>query len=108
MTADKPDDEFRGWLRSETVDATADYAARGRKHKNMSGADLAAAWVSSFRKLSVDFTNPVLYAVHADLMGEYELRAEEPPYHLVADDMDRFAAAFGAARLAGQLSFLLL
>ena len=92
MSADKAEDEVRGWLRSETVDATVDYVARGRKHQNLLGADLAAAWISSFRRLSFEFKNPELHAVQADLSAEYGLRAEEPPYHLITDDMYRLSA----------------
>jgi hypothetical protein len=91
VSADKAKDEVRGWLRSETVDATVDYVARGRKHQNLLGADLAAAWISSFRRLSFEFKNPELHVVQADLSAEYGLRAEEPPYHLVTDDMDRLS-----------------
>jgi hypothetical protein len=92
VSADKADDEVRGWLRSETVDATADYIARGRKHQDMPGTDLAAAWISSFRRLSFEFKNPELHAAQADLSAEYHLRAMKPPYHLVIDDMDRLSA----------------
>ena len=92
MGADKADDEVRGWLRSENVDATADYVARGRKHQGMPSADLAAAWISSFRRLSFEFRNYELHVVQADLSAEYHLRAEKPPYHLVTDDMDRLSA----------------
>ena len=91
MSADKAEDEVRGWLRSETVDATADYVARGRKHQDMPDADLAAAWMSSFRRLSFEFKNPELHAAQADLSAEYDLRAERQPYHLVIDDMDRLS-----------------
>ena len=91
VSADKAEYEVRGWLRSETVDATVDYVARGRKHQNLLGADLAAAWISSFRRLSFEFRNPELHVAQADLSAEYVLRAEEPPYHLVIDDMDRLS-----------------
>jgi hypothetical protein len=89
VSTDKAEDEVRAWLRSETVDATADYVARGRKHQDMPGAALAAAWISSFRRLSFEFKNPELHAAQADLSAEYDLRAESQPYHLVIDDMDR-------------------
>jgi hypothetical protein len=92
VSADK-DDEVRGWLRSENVDATADYVARGRKHQGMLGADLAAAWISLFRRISFEFRNYELHVVQADLSAEYHLRAEKPPYHLVTDDMDRLSAS---------------
>jgi hypothetical protein len=91
VSVDKTEDEVRGWLRSETVDATADYVARGRKHQGLPHADLAAAWISSFRKLSFEFENPELHAAQADLSAEYSLRAQEPPYHLVIDDMNRLS-----------------
>jgi hypothetical protein len=92
VSAVKPDDEVRGWLRSETVDATADYIARGRKHQHMLGADLAAAWISAFRRLSFEFRDFELHVAQADLSAEYHLRVENPPYHLVIDDMDRLSA----------------
>jgi hypothetical protein len=91
VSADKAEDDLRGWLRSETVDATVDYVARGRKHCKLLGADLAAAWISSFRRLSFEYRNPELHMAQADLSAEYVLRAEEPPYHLVIDDMDRLS-----------------
>jgi len=93
MSADKAEDDLRGWLRSETVDATVDYVARGRKHQNLLGADLAVAWISSFRRLSFEFRNPELHLAQADLSAEYVLRAAEPPYHLVIDDVDRLSTS---------------
>ena len=97
MSADRPDEEIRGWLRSVGMDDTANYAARGRKHRDMSPTDLSAAWVVSFEKLADDFGNADLHLIQNDLAAEYDLRGVEPPYDLVIDAMDRFADGVKAA-----------
>jgi hypothetical protein len=103
MSEDDSNDELRGWAQSEVVDATANYAARGRKHRDMSDDDLSAAWVSSFTDVARDFTNPHLWSIQSDLAAEYGLRAVEPPYQLVAADrirlvtsMEKMAKSLGA------------
>jgi hypothetical protein len=97
MSADRPDDEVRGWLRSNGLDSTADYAARGRKHRSMSPDDLSAAWANSFKQLAEDFINADLMLAQNDLTAEYELRGQDPPYALVSKEMDRYATNFEAA-----------
>jgi hypothetical protein len=82
-------EDWRGCVRSEVLDATADYAARGQKYRDMSDDDLSAAWVSSFKDVASDFTNPQLWSVQSDLAAEYGLRDVEPPYQLVAEDRIR-------------------
>jgi hypothetical protein len=77
----------------EVFDATADYATRGRKHRDMSDNDLSAAWVISFKNVARDFTNPQFWSIQNDLSAEYALRAETPPYGLVAEDRTRLVAA---------------
>jgi len=63
-------DDWGGWA----LDAAADYAARGQKYRNLSDEDLSAAWVSSFKDVASDFTNPQLWSVQRDLTAEFGLR----------------------------------
>jgi hypothetical protein len=81
------DDDIRGWVQSEMLDEIADYAARGRKHRDMSSEDLSAAWVNSFQNVARDLTSPQFWSIQIDLIAEYGLRNEQPPYHHVAEDM---------------------
>jgi hypothetical protein len=87
------DKDFDAFTQNEVVDATADYATRGRKHRDMPDNDLSAAWVISFKNVARDFTNPQLWSIQNDLSAEYALRAETPPYGLVAEDRTRLVAA---------------
>jgi hypothetical protein len=63
--------------------ASADDAARGQKYRDMSDDDLSAAWVSSFKDVASDFTNPQLWSVQSDLAAEYGLRNVEPLINLL-------------------------
>jgi hypothetical protein len=49
----------------------------------MSDDDLSAAWVSSFKHVASDFTNPQLWSVQSDLAAEYGLRNVEPLINLL-------------------------
>ena len=97
MNPDRDHQEIKGWLRSSGLDDIADYATRGRKHRDLSPDDLSAAWVHAYERLATEFTNRDVLLVQNDLTAEYELRNEEPPYALVMDAMDRHAENIKAA-----------
>jgi hypothetical protein len=85
-------DDVEGWLASTGSDRAADYAARGRKHQNLTSEELTAGWVHAFRRMADDVRDFERRAIHEDFKSEFSLRGSEPPYDLIREDFDRFIA----------------
>jgi hypothetical protein len=83
-------DDVAGWLASTGSDRAADYAARGRKHQNLTSEELTAGWVHAFRRMADDVRDFERRAIHEDFKSEFSLRGSEPPYYLIREDFDRF------------------
>jgi hypothetical protein len=81
-----------GYLASSGADKLSDYAARGRKYRHLSAEDLTIAWKTAFRAMAGDVRSYERRAVEEDLKSEFLLRKIEPPYDLIREDMDRYAA----------------
>jgi hypothetical protein len=92
-SASNSDADVDGWLMSTIVDKVANYCARGRAHEALSDDDLVENWVHSLRVAAHDPFNYEKRAVEGDLMAEFAVRAQEPPYHLVKDALERFTSA---------------
>ena len=90
-------DDVEGWLASTGSDRLADYAARGRKHQNLTSGELTAGWVHAFRRMADDVRDPERRAIEEDFKSEFSLRGSEPPYNLVSEEFERFMAEFDRA-----------
>jgi hypothetical protein len=76
-------DDVEGWLASKGSDRLADYAARGRKHQNLTIEELTVAWIHAFRSMVDNVRDPERRAIEEDFKSELLLRKSEPPYQLV-------------------------
>lgn len=80
------------WLESDLMDTCADYVARGRTFATLSSEQLSNAWIRALRTMISDVSNPAFRLVQGDLTSEFSLRKQEPPYNMVAEEMEQFAA----------------
>lgn len=92
---------IESWLASGAADLAAEYAARGRKHQNLSDDALSSGWVSAFRDMVANIDDLDRRAALRDFDSELSLRGQEPRYDLVRDELDRFRRA--ACGIAEQL-----
>ncbi|WP_314961460.1 hypothetical protein [Bradyrhizobium cosmicum] len=83
--------EVIAWMDSESVDAVADYAQRGRRLVGLSEEDLITSWRMAFKAWADAFFDEQLRRVESDYLSEFQLRGIEPPYEQVRDDMHRMA-----------------
>jgi hypothetical protein len=90
-------DDLEGWLASRGSDRLADYAARGRKHQNLTIGELTAAWVHAFRSIVDKVRDPERRAIEEDFASELLLRKSEPPYELVREEFERLTVECGRA-----------
>jgi hypothetical protein len=77
------------WIASKATEFTAAYLARGRKHQHLSDEELSSGWVLALRNVVDDIHDPEWRAAERDFESEFALRGEEPPYHLVPDELER-------------------
>jgi hypothetical protein len=70
----------------------AEYAERGRRFKNFTHTDLVDAWIAAFVKMVANRRDRATIDLVGDLSAEFELRGEEPPYDLLAEQEEQFAA----------------
>jgi hypothetical protein len=85
-------DDVEGWLASRGSDRLADYAARGRKHQNLTIEELTAAWMQAFRNMADNVRDPARWVIEEDFKSEFFLRKSEPPYKFVREEFERFTA----------------
>lgn len=83
--------EVLSYIKSNAVDATADYATRGRKHAGLSDSDLKAQWVTAFRNLADNFRNAESWQAESDLTSEFSLRGQDAPFDEVMDAMKKLS-----------------
>lgn len=86
------EDDVDGWISSTATDRLADYAERGRKHRQLSDESLNAAWITAFRKMADDVTDADRRFQEEDFKSEILLRGREPPYDLIREEFERFIA----------------
>ena len=69
------------------------YADRGRKFASFSDDHLRAEFVSVFKAWAIDPFDFAIRERHSDVSAEYALRNQEPPYDVVALDLDKICNA---------------
>jgi hypothetical protein len=84
--------DVESWFASEAADRLADYAARGRKHQNLTDDQLTAAWQSAFRNLADDVRDCARRAAEEDFKSEFVLRGQSVPFGSIPDVFQRFIA----------------
>jgi hypothetical protein len=101
----KPRDELRddilSLLLAQQVEVTADYARRGRAHRNLANVELVEAWKAAFRAYSREPGPGPLQTAMQDFQAELDIRQIALPFDSVREEMDRLAAA--AAAVLGRL-----
>lgn len=93
MSQDEFKKDLEGWLVSDQANKAADYAARGRKHQQLTMDELVGAWVQAFRSSAAEFGDGDRRSTEDDLRSEFSLRNIEPPYDLVKDDFERLVSS---------------
>jgi hypothetical protein len=90
---DGSDSEMKALLASKAVDQIADYNQRGRSYKALPNEGLVQLWQSIWNELAVEPLNENKRDVQADISAEFMLRGLEPPWDLVADQVEIYLAA---------------
>ena len=72
--------------------AAANYAARGRVHRDLPEQLLAEKWAAAFRATVRAPGRTDLRNIERDLSAEFKLRNIDPPYHEVTEDRERLIA----------------
>jgi hypothetical protein len=89
--------DVEGFAANNRIDRVADYAARGRCHRNLSEPALNEVWIAAYREMAIHPTDPDRWHAVNDLNAEFELRGRMPPYLCVTEHQDQYARAiFGA------------
>jgi len=86
-------EDVEGWIASQATDRLAGYAARGRKHQNLSDDDLTKAWVDAFRSMAGDPSDSDRRTIEDDFKFEFSLRGESPPYDAIREEFERYVAS---------------
>jgi hypothetical protein len=89
---DGSDSEMKALLASKAVDQIADYNQRGRSYKALPNEGLVQSWRSIWNELAVEPLNENKRDVQADISAEFMLRGLEPPWDLVADQVEIYLA----------------
>ena len=79
-----------GFLQSDAVDKTANYAQRGRKYGGLSPDDLRQAWIAAFKGMAADPSDKASYDAQNDLEAETSLRGIKPPYDQVQAELEQY------------------
>jgi hypothetical protein len=80
-------------LAHEPMASAKAYADRGRKLAALSDDGLRTEFISAFRAWAIDPHDRAIRARQSDVTAEYALRNQEPPYDLVAADIDEICRA---------------
>ena len=83
---------FKLWAASRSLDAAAIYAARGRRHRSLSDAELAEKWAAAFRTTVKSPARADFRHLERDLSSEHKLRGREVPVEAVAEYRDLLIA----------------
>src|ERR1700756_2897380 len=81
------DDIVLAWLRNRSFEQTEDYVRRGRHLADVSTEELKRQWVEAFRIWAANYGTED-HRVREDLEAELQLRRDEPPFDLVADEIN--------------------
>ena len=68
------------------------YAARGRRHRGLSDAELAEKWAAAFRTTVKSPSRTDFRHLERDLSSEHKLRGREVPVEVVAEYRDLLIA----------------
>jgi hypothetical protein len=79
------------------LEEAADYAARGRRFKDLPHMELVDAWKAAFIRMVSNRRDPATTALVGDLHGEFRLRGQEPPFELLADQEEQLRRVFVAS-----------
>jgi hypothetical protein len=89
--------DVESFAANNRVDRVANYAARGRCHRNLSEPALDEVWVAAFREMAIHPADPDRRHAVNDFDAEFELRGRLPPLLRVREYQDQYARAiFGA------------
>ena len=72
------------FMSSKQLDGDAQYAARGRKHKDLSDEALFDEWMIAFTQMA-QAPSELTFAANDDLQSEINLRGLDPPYPRVEE-----------------------
>jgi hypothetical protein len=84
--------DVAAWTLSNSVDSTGEYARSGRKHRSLSDENLVKQWIDAFRAVAKDFTNLALWRAETDLVAEFTLRNQTPPYDVIAVELEQLGS----------------
>ena len=93
MTDDEVDKDVHGWLRSQELDATADYVRRGRQFSGLALPDLTAQWAGTFKDGDEHIRSKELRNLSSDYASEFALRGTKPPMDLIQADFAKIQKA---------------
>ena len=84
--------EVESWFASDAADKATDYAARGRKHKNLTDEQLTTAWQTAFKNTADDVRDCARRALEEDLKSEFVLRGQAVSFASMRDILERYNA----------------
>jgi hypothetical protein len=84
--------DVAAWTLSNIVDSTTMYARSGRKHRCLSDENLVKHWIDAFRSVAKNFTNSALWQAESDLVAEFTLRNQTPPYDVIAVELEELGS----------------
>jgi hypothetical protein len=85
-------EDVLSFLGDQRIDQVADYANRGRRHRDLSDAWLLETWLAAFRTMAANPLSEQARADEIDLAAELQLRGQLVRYDLVEDELDAYIA----------------
>jgi hypothetical protein len=84
------------WLESNSVDHTAEYISRGRRHLRLQDAELLEQWKNALRLMAADVKQPQHRSLFNDLGAEIKMRGIKEPFDEVREIFEAFQNAAAA------------
>src|SRR5262245_44118771 len=80
----------------DSIDKAANYAARGRRYKQLPDAELGRRWAEAVRATIAQPDNLGFRLAEEDLFAEHQLRRLTPPHEMVSADREHLLAQLAA------------
>jgi hypothetical protein len=89
------DPRMETFLENQSLERIHDYAARGRRLADLDDAELTRRWIGLWRVWAEREFETAEQIAFDDVVAEMQLRDREPPFELVAEEME---AVFARSR----------
>jgi hypothetical protein len=82
------DPEMDAYLENQFLERTRDYVVRGRRLAELDDEELTQRWVGLWGIWAMREFDSIEQVALDDIVAEMQLRDREPPFELVADEME--------------------